>query len=141
MNCKRGFRRIAFVFALAAAVICAFYSCLVIIAIRQKTIDDYNSIVEFRKETALAKLQKAKEQRALTLDERLEALVGPTEEEISALTFEKPEKGFWVRLSAKAVVGICTLAGLVGAAIGFSVVCLMYKLLKWLVLGFCGDTG
>ena len=56
------------------------------------------------------------------------------------------EDGFWVNLSKGSLVGLCILAGLAGAGVGFGAVwlgcCVMwlfYLLIRWVVLGFCSD--
>lgn len=49
------------------------------------------------------------------------------------------ESGFWVNSSKSGLMGLCVASGLIGGTIGFVIVCLIYKLLEWLVLGFCDE--
>jgi hypothetical protein len=49
------------------------------------------------------------------------------------------ENRFWVKLSKSSLIGLCVAGSLVGGIVGFIILCLMYKLLEWLVLGFCGE--
>ncbi len=59
------------------------------------------------------------------------------------------ESGFWMQLSKGDFLGLCILAGLVGALVGFSFTWLIlwfgglaiYKLFKWLILGFRDDVS
>jgi len=59
------------------------------------------------------------------------------------------ESGFWIQLSKPSLVALCVAGGLVGAFIGFSSAWLIlwfgglaiYKIIRWLILGFCDDVS
>jgi hypothetical protein len=106
------------------------------------------------KSVRLDQIPMSKEESQLTLDQRLESLVPSTEEAVrmellrrfqakqekqeAEAEIKKLESGFWITLPAWGLIGLCGLAGSLAAVIGFSVIWLMYKLLEWLALGFCG---
>ena len=52
---------------------------------------------------------------------------------------EKLEHGFWVNLSSMGLAGVYILVGLLSAICSFIAVWSIYKLVEWLVLGFCND--
>ena len=76
-----------------------------------------------------------------TLDDLL-ALTTPNsiKEQILAISnLLDLENGFWVNLSTIGLFGICSAAGLGGGISGFLIVWVLYKLIEWLVLGFCDN--
>jgi hypothetical protein len=62
---------------------------------------------------------------------------------------KKLEESFWVNLSVRGIVFLCILAGLAGAGVGYFGTWLViwfgglavYKLIKWIVLGFYDSKG
>lgn len=141
MHWKRGFRRIAFVLAVVAAVICAGLSVIVVLSIHSSA----QSNLEFEREKFATSIPLELEQepafQKLSSEGKKTAIEGywkihaPPIENKQKL--EELENGFWVSLSKNGLAGICTLVGLVGGLTGFFAIWFIYKLLEWLVLGFC----
>lgn len=134
MNWKRGFRRITFVLAVVVAVICASLTIDIVI------IEHHIAQNHLRHKQELYR-NRPKRIEDLNFEDLVpEEGKVPTAEQLKEL-----EKGFWVNLSKKGLVGLCVLAGLIGAVVGFCslwvVVWLLYRLFRWLILGFCGGEG
>lgn len=134
MNLRRGFRRITFILAVVSAVFCTF--CAVVIVVEKH--DSVQSSLQLRlglDEKGFAALKEAGFSNREIKDYK---------EEIIEL-----QKGFWVNLSKPELVGLCIVAGLGGGAIGYLGTWLViwfgglaiYKLIRWIVLGFRDDVG
>ena len=71
----------------------------------------------------------------------------PSLKEIRPLLLKDTNVLFWRNLSKPKLVGICILAGLAGASAAFCSVWLVfwfgglavYRIIRWVVLGFCGE--
>ncbi len=154
MDKKRGFRRIAFVLAVVAGIVCAGWGVEGVLVIhddaernlrwKQKEYTGLHKPVETLlseagfsdKETqdyraTREQTQFTREQVLAELKRRKE-LKSPTAE----LRLQELEKGFWVNLSNGGLIGLCGVGGLVGGVIGFVVVWLLYMLFEWIVSGF-----
>jgi hypothetical protein len=163
MNWKRGFRRIAFVIATFIAFITAGLTILFILAVYNDakgllTMTSYNyhdkygyvgflekdeliSLVPVNPTKSKTNLYKNRLEKKYTeLGNKLELSNEEMFEQMPALkTLLDLEDGFWVNLSTIGLVGICSAAGLFGGISGFLIVWVLYKLLEWLVLGFCDN--
>jgi hypothetical protein len=68
--------------------------------------------------------------------------------EVRPFMLQRAKAQFWRDLSKPELVGICGLAGIIGAMVGFLAVWFMiwfgglviYRLVRWVVLGFINDT-
>ena len=150
MNWKRGFRRIVFVFGIFAAIICAWLSVKsVLLASSNAHKSLWWAKESYNQKYGMLNQSKVKPTppEGFVLDKepsvshgRFDDLVQEVKQE-EAAEIKKLENSFWITLPAWGLIGLCGLAGLLATAIGFSAVWLVYKLLEWLVLGFCGDTG
>jgi len=131
MNWKKGFRRVTFVLAIFVAVICAGFTIDIVISKHHRA----QNYLRHKQE-----LYRNRPKRIEDLNFEVVPEEGrvPTAEQLKEL-----EKGFWVNLSKEGLVGLCVLAGLIGAVVGFCglwiVVWLLYRLFRWLVLGFVED--
>lgn len=149
VNWKRGFRRIAFIFAIFIAFVCAGLSVVLVLGVR----DDAQSCLRWEKENyietycygitpeqAQAELER---REALSPEDRTveEKQRQPVVEEraTAKAQLEELENGFLVNLSKGSLIGLCVVSGLVGGITGFVIVWPTYKLLGWLLLGFCDD--
>lgn len=148
INLRRGFKRVTFVLAVIAATFCAGLLASIVINEHQSA----QSYLQWRRENPRLVLDEP-----FTLDQMASTPKAKWEEILEAaatnIKAEKPtaeaqlkelENGFWVSLSKGSLVGLCMLAGLAGAVAGFGgvwlgycVIWLVYKLLKWVVYGFC----
>ena len=151
MNLRRGFKRIAFVLVVVTAIICAGLSVGLVLLIRssaqtnlrwkQKNYRDKYKVTA-TKEQLIAELKR---REALNPEDRVieEKRRSPISEEKAKAKaeLEELENGFWVTLSIWGLVGLCISGGLTGGAMGYCFIWFIYKLLEWLVLGFCGDTS
>jgi hypothetical protein len=135
MNWRRGFRRIAFVLGVVAAAFFAGSSVLLVLVIHSGAQSQLQWEQERYEELRIPSFEEMRSGRAPTLEE-VKKRAEPHRQRVEEL-----KNGFWVNLSKGELVGVCTLAGVVGAVIGFAAICLAYRLLEWLVLGFCQDTG
>ena len=146
MNWKRGFRRIAFVLALAVAIACVGLSVTFVLDVH----DDAQFYLQWKKDnylqsysTALDELLTESDPTTINVPEGF--VLEKTEPDFQAYKQEKQEaeaeikkmeSGFWVNLSKSGLIGLCVAGGLAGAIIGFVVVWFIYRLLEWLTLGF-----
>ncbi|MDD5065149.1 MAG: hypothetical protein PHQ35_10395 [Phycisphaerae bacterium] len=136
INLKHGFRRITFVLAIIAAFI-GFSTAVGTI------IDEYNFYNWKPKGTVLVEAGEQK-QKPDVFDRLAEPNKKPhlvLDEPVTEL--KKPKGCFWVNLSKGSLIGLCTLAGLGGAAVSFGGIWLVYLLvfrvcqfIRWLVMGF-----
>jgi len=160
MNWKRGFRRIAFVLAVFIAFSVACLSVLFILGehsnakywLSKKRIDYFETcglnfkggqlknfpynltddFVDGYKTELKKKYSELSNRSALSSEELFEQM--PAMRELL-----DSENGFLVNLSKGDLIGLCIAGGLFGGTLGFVIVCLTYKLLEWLVLGFRDD--
>ena len=165
MNWKKGFRRIAFVSAIFIAFICAGLCVVLVLLIHSEAQsnlnwkkDSYSQNYETQQIAESSNLTEAEQQELAFLEAKKTQLQAATtisvpkgfvlhqefwqfkqaKQEAEA-EIKKLERGFLVNLSKSSLVGLCGVGGIVGGIIGFAIVWLIYKLLEWLVLGFCDN--
>lgn len=155
MNLRRGFRRITLVLAVVAAIICAGLSVSTInedhywaqehLRMEQRRLQREQKRYREHLEAKQRPQQEEEEKVARPFDDsppfyrpyRFEPKV-KTEAELKQLEakVKELEKGFWVTLSPRALVGLFVLAGSGGAVAAFGGFWLFYVLIKWVVRGF-----
>ena len=155
LNLKKGFRRITFVLAVCAAIICGAIAVFVPISKKSHAtsmwwIDDLpvvkkpteQELTEFKKwqQEALAK-RIISEPNYYSIDKYdLSDLGGevvyspqdnqlPSLDELKPILIEREQVKFWVSLSKGSLIGLCILVGLSGVVIGFSGVWIFYLLI------------
>ncbi len=164
MNWKRGCRRITFVLAVFIAFSAACLSVLFILGehsnakskLTAKRYDYYDkygyagfcetedgaisfvpdnptkSQMNIYKTRLEKKYKELSDKSTLRTEELLEQMPA-----ISTLL--DLENGFWVNLPKSGLMRLCVAGGLVGAIIGFVIIWFIYRLLEWLVFGFCDN--
>lgn len=135
MKWKRGFRRITFVLAIVAAVICAGLTVSIVIS-------KHNSAQSYLRHKQELYKNRPKWMDDPIISEKPEGLINRLEELVPKATakeLKELEKGFWVNLSRRKLVGLCVSAGLGAAVITYCGIWLIYYFVEWLILGFCED--
>jgi len=105
-----------------------------------------------RRYTHIREYRRKEQKEAL---ERLKKVYGELRLKEEAMILSKLQRklnqlisqNFWLKLSIPALVALCIVAALGGAAVGFSVAWavfwgggfVIYKLIRWLALGFRGE--
>jgi len=118
MNRKRGFRRITLVLAIITGICSSWVSFGAIVSAND-FVRRHERQLEYFKKTV-----ETGEHSHLDVVEQKGRL-------------EQARNDFWAKLSIIQAFAICVLTGIAG----FCGVWLVYKLIEWLVLGFCVDTG
>lgn len=142
MNLRRGFRRITFVLAIVIAIFCAFCAVMLVLDEHDSTQsylrwkegqyrEKYGALSSPPKGFVIDEPKKEGEHKPDIFDRIVE------EKRIAEEELRELKNSFWVNLPLSRLVGLCVLAGLGGATVGYCFVWLVYKFLEWLVLGFC----
>ncbi|MBW8042466.1 MAG: hypothetical protein FVQ85_21070 [Planctomycetes bacterium] len=157
VNLKKGFRRLAFASAIFIAIICAGLSVVLVHLIhsnaqinlqwkqnqfKEKYGEHEDSIKALQNEKPIEEytsLAPEKRQRLQELLKKQRNFLEDSGAMEAKVELDKLENGFCVNLSKNSLVGVYTLAALVGVIIGFIIIWLIYKFLEWLALGFCDD--
>lgn len=157
VNSKKGFRRLAFASAIFIAIVCAGLSVVLVLLIhsdaqsnlqwkqkqfKEKYGENEDSINASKNEKPIEEYTNLTSEQRQRLQELLKKRRNFLEDSgamEAKAELEKLENGFCVNLSKRGLIGVYTLAALLGGIIGFIIVWLTYKLLEWFVLGFCDD--
>jgi len=151
MNLRRGFRRITLVLAIIGGILGA----IVGVSGTAAEHDYAQRRLRWEEENYINKYGHLPPPEAFVIDEpkkegeHWKKSLNRVKKEVATEELRKLRDGFWVKLPKVGLIGLCTLAGIAGAAIGFLGTWVViwfgglavYKLIKWLVLGFREDTG
>lgn len=154
MNLKRGFRRITLVLAVVVSIICAGLSFSTIneehywaqerLRMQQRNLEREQK--RYREHLETKQRSQQEEKVVQPFDDTPPSFYQPyrfkpkfkTEAELKQLEakVKELEKGFWVTLSSRGLVGLFVLASSVGAVAAFGGFWLFYVLINWVVRGF-----
>jgi len=157
MNLRCGFKRITLILSISAAVICGFFAGNIPIE-KYCTAQSHWGVgdafvIKRPSEQELREFEDWQKAKGITIDPNayvfadIESL--PSLRDVRELLLTGQKESFWRNLSMAKLVLIVVLAGLVGATTGYLGIWLViwfgglgvYKLIRWIVLGFRNDMG
>ncbi len=156
MNLERGFRRITLVLAIVSAIFCGFCAVMLVLDEHEREKSKLN-LPEFD----VRLIPEGDDNKPIPSIETMALIKKDVwdkmseDEQIATIKADKEhkrkklEESFWVSLSVGGIVFLCILAGLAGAGVGYFGNWLViwfgglgvYKLIRWIVLGFRDDVG
>lgn len=146
MNLRCGFRRMIFALAIISSIFATVGGIATVLTERNRVriyLRRGQETLRFERET-LANLQADPVSSWWISREAQADRIAKQSAEIEEL-----KRSFWINLSKEELVGLCIMVGLGGAVVGYVGTWLalwfgglaIYKLIKWLILGFRDNTG